>query len=87
MNRVLFKIHKIEQQRLYFRHHTKFKEYFQSSLINMQLCHNYGRFGKFRHGLNNLRTTLGTPWAQFSHDLSTILEQLRHGLGTFYAHK
>ena len=40
-----------------------------------------------RHGLNNLCTTLGTAWAQFRHDLSTILEQLRHGLGTFYAHK
>ena len=35
-----------------------------------------------RHGLNNLRTTLGTTWVQFRHDLSTILEQLRHVLRT-----
>ena len=42
---------------------------------------------QFRHGLNTLRTTLGTTWAQFRHVLSTILEQLRHSLGTFYARK
>ena len=40
---------------------------------------------QFRHGLNNLRTTLGTAWAQVRHDLSTILEQLRHVLRTLHA--
>ena len=38
---------------------------------------------QFRHGLSTLRTT----WAQFRYILSTILEQLRHSLGMFYAHK
>ena len=40
---------------------------------------------QFRHGLKNLRTTLGTAWAQVRHDLSTILEQLRHVLRTLHA--
>ena len=51
----------------------------------MQLCHDYAQFGPIyscRHGLNTLHATLGATWAQFRHVLSTILEQLRHSLGT-----
>ena len=82
MNRVLFKIHQIEQQRLYFRHHTKFKEHFQSSLINTQPCHDYARFGtiqarseKFTH---NFRHSLGTGQARLKHNFGTTQARFTH---------